>query len=144
NGLRKIRAEDAQVRRILRQRDTRANAHFEHTAADLVGSQNGRAPALAENTAEDEIVDRGPAVVGLLDRFTVEVELPCTVKLDDFCHDRFCLVVSKVGLTLDGALAGHAGDGPQRTARLQCRQIADELSRTVFPGTLEREIPARL
>src|ERR1700723_4016834 len=31
---------------------------------------------------------------------------------------------------------------PRRAARLQCRQIADELPCAVFPGPLERKIPA--
>src|ERR1700737_4892188 len=47
-------------------------------------------------------------------------------------------------LTLHGASAGDAAGRPQRTARLQRRQITDELARAVFPGALQREIPARL
>src|ERR1700676_702073 len=43
---------------------------------------------------------------------------------------------------LYGACAGYAAGGPQRTARLQRAQIADELPCAVFPGTLERKTPA--
>src|SRR5438552_3471039 len=65
---------------ILRQRDAGADADLEHPAADPVGGRNRRPAALAEYAAEYEVVDRCPAVIGLLDHFAVEVEF------DDFCH----------------------------------------------------------
>ena len=74
--LRNIGAEDAKMRRILRQRDAGADADLEHAAADLVGGRNRRLAALAEHAAEHEVVDRRPAVVGLLDHLAVEVQLP--------------------------------------------------------------------
>src|SRR5260221_9120010 len=65
----------------------------------------------------------------------------------DFRFDAFSLR-EPVSTSLENALplhsagAGDAASGPQRAARLQRRQIADELTRTVFPGTRQREIPA--
>jgi len=70
-----------------RQRDAGPDTDLEHAAADAVGGENGSTPAFAEHPAKDEVIDRGPAVVGLLDRRAVEVQLPGTVKFDDFCHD---------------------------------------------------------
>src|SRR6202158_3555611 len=49
-----------------------------------------------------------------------------------------------IQLTLHSASACHAAGRSQRTAWLQRAQIADELPCAVFPGTLERETPARL
>jgi len=69
-------ADDPQVRRILRQGNAGSYADLEHTATNLVGGKNSRAPALAEHAAEHEVVDRRPAVVGLLDHFAVEIQLP--------------------------------------------------------------------
>ncbi len=83
---RNVGAEDSQMRRVLRQGNSRTDTDFEHAPADPIGRGNGGATPLAEYAAEDEIVDRRPAVIGLLDGRTVEVELLRAVKLDDFCH----------------------------------------------------------
>jgi hypothetical protein len=84
--LRNVGAEDAQVRRILRQRDAGADADLEHAAADLVGGMDCRLAALAEHAAKHEVVYRRPAIVGLLDHLAVEIQRPAAVKLDDVCH----------------------------------------------------------
>ena len=48
------------------------------------------------------------------------------------------------GLTGVNPRGFHAAGGPQRTARLQRTQIADELPCAVFPGALKRKTPASL
>src|SRR6201746_2477911 len=58
------------------------------------------------------------------------MEFPLAVKVDRLATHR--------------AAARHPPDRPQRTARLQRCQVADELLGTVFPGALERKIPAGL
>src|SRR5260370_17278069 len=47
-----------------------------------------------------------------------------------------------VQLALYGASRSYTPRRPRRTARLQRAQIADELPRAVFPGTLQRKTPA--
>src|SRR5437868_8244133 len=81
-----VGTENADVRRVLRQRNAGADTDFEHAAADPIGGGNGCPPALAEYAAEHEVVDRGPAVVGVFDRGTVEVQLACVVKFHGFGH----------------------------------------------------------
>src|SRR5258707_2568290 len=85
---RNIGADDAEMRGILRQRDSGADADLEHTAPDLVGSVNGRLAAFGEHAAKHQVVDRRPAIIGLFDRFAVKVQLPCVLKLDGFDHDK--------------------------------------------------------
>jgi hypothetical protein len=87
HGFRNISPEDADVRGILRQRDAGADTDLEHAAADLVGGDDGGTPAFAEHAAEHEVIDWGPAVVGLLDRGAVEVQLAGVVKFHNFSHD---------------------------------------------------------
>ena len=75
---RDIGAEDAQVRRVLRQRDAGADADLEHASADAVGGENGGLPALAEHPAEHQVIDRRPAVIGPLDHLAIEIQfVPC-------------------------------------------------------------------
>src|SRR5262249_30981987 len=71
-----IGAEDAEIGAIQRQGDAGTDADFEHTTADLVGRLDRSVTALAEHAAEYEVVDGGPAVIGLLDRLAVEIQLP--------------------------------------------------------------------
>src|SRR6202008_2687169 len=79
---------DADVRPIERQRNAGADANFQHPAAELVGSLDRSITALAEDAAEHQVVNRSPAVIGLLDHLAVEVQLPGTVKLHRLCHLR--------------------------------------------------------
>ncbi|KAH2775487.1 hypothetical protein KXW38_001979, partial [Aspergillus fumigatus] len=134
HGFGNVGAEDAQMRCVLRQRDAGADADFEHAPADTVGRGNRGLAALAEHAAKNEIVDRSPAVIRLLDRRTVEIELLPAVELDDVCHD----------LALHSASAGDVADWPQRTRRLERRQITEELPGAVLPRARQREIPASL
>ncbi|MGY4285878.1 hypothetical protein ACVWXO_005098 [Bradyrhizobium sp. LM2.7] len=83
---RNVGAEDAQMRRVHRQRDAGADADLEHAAADLVGGRDRRLPALGEHASEHEVVDRRPAVIGLLDRTAGEVKLLGAVKVHDLSH----------------------------------------------------------
>ena len=58
--------------RIVRQRDAGSDADFEDAAADALGGGDRRlAPAL-EHRAENQVVDRRPARIGLGDRVLVE------------------------------------------------------------------------
>ncbi len=143
---RNVGAEDADVLAIERQRDAGADADFEHAAADLVGGLDRGLPALAEHAAEHEVVDRRPAVIGLLDRLAVEVRNGSAPSLMISAIDAFlvCFVRLKLFNSERALPAGNAAGGPRRAARLQRGQIADELTRTVFPGTLQREIAAGL
>ena len=80
------------MRGIERQRDAGADADLEHAAAELVGGLDRGIAALGEHVAKHEIVDRRPAVIGLLDRLAVEIQLTRTVQLHDFAMVSFALV----------------------------------------------------
>ena len=56
-----VDAEDAAVARIVGQRDARADADLEDAPADALAGGDRRAPALLEDRAEHEIVDRVPS-----------------------------------------------------------------------------------
>ena len=62
--------------RIIRQRQSGADADIEHPAADPVGFGDGRLAALVEHLAEHQIVDRRPAPISLCDPRAVDVSQP--------------------------------------------------------------------
>jgi hypothetical protein len=59
--------------RIIRQRQSGADADIENPSADLVGFRNGRLAAVIENLAEYQIVDRCPALISLCDPRAVDI-----------------------------------------------------------------------
>ena len=63
--------------RIIRQRQSGADADIENAAADPVGLRDGRLAAVIEHLAEHEIVDRRPAPISLCDPRAVDVCQPC-------------------------------------------------------------------
>src|SRR6201999_1783547 len=69
----------ADIRRIERQGNAGADADFEDAAAELVGRLDRGITALAEHAAEHEVVNRSPAVIGLLDHLAVDIERPGVV-----------------------------------------------------------------
>ena len=65
--------------RIIRQRQSGADADVENTPADLVGFRDGRLAAVVEHLAEHQIVDRRPAPIRLFDPLAVDVVSPFPV-----------------------------------------------------------------
>ena len=57
----------------MRQRYPRADADLENTPADPFGGGDGGMTAALEHRAENEIVDRRPARIGLGDGLRVEI-----------------------------------------------------------------------
>jgi hypothetical protein len=59
--------------RIIRQRQSGADADIENPPADPVGFRDGRLAAVVENLAEYQIVDRRPAPISLCDPRAVDI-----------------------------------------------------------------------
>ena len=70
-----IDAAKPAVLRIMRQRNSGADADFENAPADALGGGDRGVPAALEDRAEDEVIDRRPPRIGFGDHLIVQIRV---------------------------------------------------------------------